>query len=198
MRIEPITRISKGDTANTLRYILPNHTGTHVDVPKHFFDEGPTLTDFAPEFWIFENPLLIDVPCDDDYLIEPEHISGAINQKADILFLTSRFERYREESRYWMRNPGLSPSLGTWIREKFLNIRAIGVDFISVTSQRHKNEGRLAHRAFLDPKGLGKAVVIIEDMSLCRIDGTLTRVIVMPLRVSGSDGGPCTVVGYME
>lgn len=198
MRIEPITRIANGDTANTSRYILPNHLGTHVDTPRHFFDEGPTLTDFTPEFWIFENPLLIDIPCNDDYLVEQDHVSMAINHKADIILLRSGFEKYREESRYWMHNPGLSPRLGAWIRETYPNIRAIGVDFISITSQRHKIEGRIAHRAFLNPKSPGKPVVIIEDMSLYSINGKLSRVLIMPLRVSGSDGGPCTVVGYLE
>ena len=31
MRIEPITQIAAGDTANTSHFVLPNHLGTHVD-----------------------------------------------------------------------------------------------------------------------------------------------------------------------
>jgi kynurenine formamidase len=71
MRIEPITRIAAGDTANTSRFVLPNHLGTHVDAPRHFFESGPALTDYPPKFWIFENPLLANVTGDDGYLIGP-------------------------------------------------------------------------------------------------------------------------------
>ena len=31
MRIQPLTQIAAGDTANTSRLILPNYLGTHVD-----------------------------------------------------------------------------------------------------------------------------------------------------------------------
>src|SRR4029450_4570675 len=38
--IEPIKRIARGDSSNVSTLHLSAHTGTHVDAPRHFFDEG--------------------------------------------------------------------------------------------------------------------------------------------------------------
>jgi len=196
MCIEPITRISAGDTANTSRYVLPNHLGTHVDAPRHFFDSGPSLTDYPAEFWVFENPLLLDVPGDDGYLIGPKDVQGEITPETDVLLLRTGYESFRGESRYWEHNPGLDPELGTWLRERFTNIRVIGVDVISVTSRHHIDDGRVAHKAFLDPNKIGEPVLPMEDMPLAHVHGRLRRVIIAPLRLWNVDGGPCTVIGF--
>ena len=72
------------------------------------------------------------------------------------------------------------------------------MDVISVTSRLHREEGREAHRALLDPERPGDPVLALEDMALQRVKGRLARVIVAPLRVRNADGGPCTVIGFTE
>lgn len=197
MRIESITRITAGDTANTSRFVFPNHLGTHVDTPRHFFDSGPTLSNYPPEFWIFENPLIVDVPSDDGYLIGPKDMADAITPETDLLLLRTGYEKFRGNSRYWEHNPGLDPELGTWLRERFANVRVIGMDFISVTSRHHRGKGRAAHRALLDPNISGSPVLPLEDMGLANVVGRLRRVIIAPLRVCVANGGPCTVIGFI-
>ena len=197
MRIEPITRIAAGDTANTSRYVLPNHLGTHVDAPRHFFDSGPSLTDYPPEFWVFENPLLVDVPGDDGYLIRPKDVEDAITPEVDLLLLRTGYEKFRGDSRYWEHNPGLDPELGTWLRVRFPNVRLIGLDVISVASRHHRDKGRVAHRALLDPNAPGMPVLPVEDMALACIFGQFERVIVSPLRIFEANGGACTVFGFI-
>ena len=197
MRIEPITRIAAGHTANTSRLILPNHLGTHVDAPRHFFDSGPSLTDYPPEFWIFETPLLIDVPGDDGYLIGPKDVERNLTLETDLLLLRTGYERYRGESRYWEHNPGLAPELGIWLRDHFPKLRVIGMDVISVTSRHHREEGRAAHRALLDPNGHNQPVLPVEDMALAKAGRRLEKVIISPLMVLQENGGLCTVFGYV-
>lgn len=197
MRIEPITRIAAGHTANTSRLILPNHLGTHVDAPRHFFDSGPSLTDYPPEFWVFENPLLVDVPGDDGYLIGPKDVEKSLTSETDLLLLKTGYERYRGESRYWEHNPGLAPELGIWLRDHFPKLRVIGMDVISVTSWHHREEGRAAHRALLDPNGRNRPVLPVEDMALAHMDEPLGKVIIGPLSVCELDAGLCTAIGIM-
>ena len=196
MRIEQVTRIANGDTANSYRFILPNHLGTHVDAPRHFFDSGPSLIDYPPEFWIFENPLLVDVPGEDGYLIGPMDVENAITNETDILLLRTGYEKYRETDRYWEHNPGLSPDLADWLRKNFPNLRMIGMDVISVTSRHRRRTGRTAHRAFLDPDLPGNSVLLIEDMALKHINESLKRLVVAPLRVARADSGSCTVICF--
>ena len=47
--------ISKGDSANTKRVSFHNHSGTHIDFPNHFFDQGKVAQDYDASFWIFNN-----------------------------------------------------------------------------------------------------------------------------------------------
>ena len=39
-RITPQQEVSKGASANVSLLSFGSHTGTHVDAPKHFFDDG--------------------------------------------------------------------------------------------------------------------------------------------------------------
>ncbi|MFH0882964.1 MAG: cyclase family protein [bacterium] len=196
LKIDRLTSIAAGDTANTVRLTLPNHLGTHVDTPYHFAEDVPTLSDFPAEFWVFDRPVLIDVPGEEGHLIEPGDVAGHIPEGTDLLLLRTGFEKYRGEEVYWARNPGIAPSLGGWLREHYPTVRALGMDVISVTSSLHRMEGREAHRGLLDPNRPGHPILAIEDMALAEVDGRLARVVVSPLRLRRGDGGPCTVIGF--
>ena len=49
---KPSSSIEHGDTANTSKWEFPNHIGTHIDFPYHFYKNGQTVDDFTPDFWI--------------------------------------------------------------------------------------------------------------------------------------------------
>src|SRR5213082_4056247 len=38
--LQPVKRIADGASSNVSRLVMGTHTGTHVDAPKHFFDDG--------------------------------------------------------------------------------------------------------------------------------------------------------------
>ena len=193
--IESKTSIDEGDTANTLSICTNTHLGTHIDMPKHFFEDGPSITDYHEKYWIFNYPQLINIPCEDGKLITPIDIKSEISIDTDLLLLRTGFEKYRKEKRYWETNPGLSPDLGIYLREKYPNIRAVGIDPISITSILHRESGRAAHRVLLDPHAPGKPIVIIEDMALSKISTKFNQVLVLPLRIRNSDGAPVTIMG---
>jgi hypothetical protein len=67
------------------------------------------------------------------------------------------------------------------------------MDLISVTSRLDRDAGRAAHRAFLDPDGLGQPIRLVEDMNLMECPMSVGTVLVSPLRLVGSDGVPVTV-----
>src|SRR5471032_2832093 len=39
--LEAIKRIARGDSSNVSTLHMSAHAGTHVDAPRHFFDEAP-------------------------------------------------------------------------------------------------------------------------------------------------------------
>ena len=195
INIKKSTSIAEGDTANSLRMSLPNHANTHVDVPYHFFNNGKKITDYDASDWIFSKPKCIDVPSNEGYMITYSDIKNEIEEKDDLLFIRTGYERFRGEKKYWERNPGLSSDLAINLRRKHPNIRALGVDLISITSFLDRKEGRVAHKEFLgghydnsDP------IVLIEDMSLEQYNTDFKQVIILPLIIQDGDGAPCTII----
>ena len=192
--IEEISEISKGATANSTKWSFStNHLGTHIDMPKHFFEKGQTLTDVPIDFWFSDNVQLIDLPCIDAKLIESEHLVENIDTETEILLIRTGYEKFRTTDKYWNDNPGLSAGLGVWLRKNRPNIKIIGFDFISLTSWKYRNEGKQAHKAFLDPHKDGHPICIIEDMALVNIKNTIHELIVAPIFIKNTNGGPVTV-----
>lgn len=183
-----------GDSCNAVRLDLHNHLGSHVDAPLHFIPDGTSVDSFLPEDWMFDQPLLVDLPLEEAVLITPEMIAPLLPATGglphDLLLIRTGFEKYRGEERFWKNGPGLSAALAPWIRANFKNLAAIGVDCISISSMQHREEGRSAHRALL-----GMGLRLFEDLALAALpQNRIKAVIALPLRFCGADGSPCTIV----
>lgn len=190
--------IKNGDTANSLVLKFSNHSSTHIDVPYHFFEDGKTLTDYEDaSFWVFCNPICIDVSGRDGYLVTYDDVKEKLKKEHDLLLIRTGFEKFRYDEKYWSKNPGLSSDLAKGLRSNYPNLRAIGVDVISITSYLHRDEGRRAHREFLGNNYKNSdPIILIEDMALEKYNSDIRKVIVMPLFISHADGSPCTVFGF--
>lgn len=194
--------MSKGDSCNTSILKLSNHSGTHVDTPKHFWEEGRSIAEYAVHELIFNSPLVIDCPKSTKEMITVKDLKSFEKElsKCDILLLRTGFWKHRNKEIYRLENPGISPEIANYIRSKFENIRCIGVDSISVSSYANREEGRETHKIFLQKgKFSGDPLLIVEDMDLSnnKLD-RLKTVIVAPLIVEGVDSSPCTVIGEMK
>lgn len=199
--ITPYSRISKGDSSNTSVFEMHNHTGTHVDAPKHFIDEGRTISDYTLEELTFTSPLLIDCNLDNTELLSPQHLEPytALLGTADCILLRTGFEIHRTKKIYSTHNPGISPEAIIWIRTKFPLIRCIGLDLISISSYQKRDLGRQAHReAFIKSKDRGEPLLLIEDMKLSGINGKIVGLYVLPLLLESLDGAPCSVLAFIE
>lgn len=198
----PYSEISKGDAVNTVVISIHNHTGTHIDAPKHFIDDGKQISEFTLDELIFTNPVMVNCLKDGAELIVPDDLKHASQmfQKNDCLLLCTGFGKYRGEERYRAYNPGIAPETILWIRKEYPNIRCIGIDSISISSFQHRNEGIEAHKAaFSIKKGLGEPLLLIEDMNLRALSNSkLKLVIVFPWQVNGIDSAPCTVLAEIE
>ena len=201
--VHPQRRISRGDSSNSDRWELSNHIGTHIDAPYHFCEEGNRISDFAADFWFFDHPHLVDLPKLTPDLIGPEldkpdSWANKIPMNCDLLLIRTGFEAQRAKEAYWSSNPGLSAELAVFLRAHRPSVRAVGMDFISTTSFKHREAGREAHRAFLNVSGAGHPILLIEDMKLSPLTGAPVTILVSPLRVDGADGAPVTVIAEIK
>jgi len=190
--------IKDGDSCNTYWIGLENHWGTHVDAPAHFFDDAFSVADYPAEYWIFKHPQVIEIPCSEGILVSIEHLEDKLDAKTDLLLIKTGFQRFRGEEKYSTGNPGVDSRVGPWLRARYKTIKAIGFDFVSISSYQNREEGRLAHKAFLDPNAAGSPILIIEDMHVGADLSKLEEVWVVPLMLQGIDSAPCTVMGVFE
>ena len=203
--IEKVKEISKGDKSNNSHIHISSHVGTHIDAPYHFCDDGRTIDEYPPEFWICKKPWVIDLIINKNELISYNSIQDQLNEipeLTDILFFRTGFENYRNSSdidKYIFYNPGISSEIGYWLRENKC-IKMIGLDFISLSSYAHRGEGRYAHQAFLCKyeikDKLFDPILIIEDMKLSNYSIELSNIVISPLRIENGDGSPVTVIAW--
>jgi len=192
--IEDVSRISDGASANSSKWTFTsNHLGTHIDMPKHLYEDGQALTDVPIGFWFSDSVQLIDVVCDRAQLLEMDHLYDKVNVQTEVLLIRTGYEKYRNTDKYWNDNPGLAAGVGKWLRENRPNIKMIGFDFISLTSWKYREHGKEAHLAFLNPDATGNPICIIEDMSLNKMTSSPKTIIISPIMIKNTNGAPVTV-----
>lgn len=187
--------IAGGDSCNTSLLSFSSHTGSHVDAPRHFIEEGHTIDFYGPSDWVFTSPLLLDVPSKPGSLIGINELPeiNCSNSEIDLLLIRTGLEKLRGQELYWKEGCGCMPELAEYLCANYPALRAIGLDTISLTSYQNRELGRKAHHAFLS-----REIRIFEDLKLGQIKraNSLTKVIALPMRIAGGDGAPCTVVGW--
>lgn len=198
LKITPIERFEKGDTADTSLVEFFNHCGTHMDLPGHKIPGGKSITDYAVDEFIFERPYMVDVELSDeeDLLIDPLEKHSEELAKCDLLLLRSNFAEYRSTDlpRYVWKTPGVAVETAEWLVRNFPNIKAVGMNFLSfeiLDASSHQSRG---HRALLS-----RDVKIIEDMNLDGLSNdTIGRTFVMPMFVEEIDSFHVTIVAEIQ
>lgn len=190
--------VSRGEAANTYKFSMENHWGTHIDAPRHFFNKGACIEDYPCGAFFFTIPEVVDIVLKPSEILCVGKWLKKINPLCDILLFKSGWSRFRNHRKYVFQNPGIHPQVAVYLRKNFHYLRAIGIDWLSVSSFEDRELGRQAHRAFLNSKDEGKPLLLVEDMRMTpRISG-LRKVILSPLMISGIDSAPCTIAGVFD
>src|SRR5690349_2418864 len=169
--LEPIKRIARGDSSNVSTLHMSAHSGTHVDAPRHFFDDGPGAEALALEM-----------------LIGRARVIEVTTRKAITADDLSRFD-FSEDVRVLIKTSNSrlwgSPEFHTdfvGVAEsgaKFLvehGIKVVGVDYLTV--EEFRKPGAPAHHALL-----GAGTIIIEGLNLRDVDPGHYDMYCLPLRV---------------
>jgi len=199
--ISNIKSIDKGDSSNLYEIKVCNHSGTHVDAPLHFVKDGRPLSDYSLDELTFQKPLLIEIPKKAGEWIEKEDIEKLELTEIDCLLFKTGFGKHRSDNIYRLNNPGISPEAILFLREKYKSIRCLGIDSISITGFQDRPRGRTAHKvAFEEKKGLGKPLLLIEDMNFSVINTTKTikKIILVPWLIKNIDSAPCAVLAEVS
>jgi len=181
--LQPIKRVAAGASSNVSRLVLGTHTGTHVDAPRHFFDDGAGV-DALPLDLLIGRARVIDLPHRGG--ITAEHLAAAgLREDLRVLLRTPN-------SALWNTSDGFHTDY-TYVTEdaaKFLvaqGVKVVGVDYLSV--EQFKKPGAPAHHVLL-----GNGVIIIEGLNLSDAEPGAYEMYCLPLRIANADGAPARVV----
>ena len=180
--LEPIKRVSRGDSSNVSTLHMSAHTGTHVDAPRHFFDAGAG-TEALPLELLVGRARVVEIESRTGIAAEDLAPLG-LSDDIRVLIKT-------HNSRLW-GSPifhedyvGVTESGARHLVEH--GIKVVGVDYLSV--EMFRTPGAPAHHVLL-----GAGTIVIEGLNLRDVDPGIYEMLCLPLRVVGCDGAPARVV----
>lgn len=183
--IERISDMSSGDVSNLSIVSMSTHTGTHVDPPIHFVQDGATIDELPLERLVGE-ALVVDVR--GIGTIGARELE-ALELPADVerlLFLTDWSARWAEPSPAFPKSvTGLSVEGARWLIAR--GVLLVGTDFISIESADDATFP--VHRALL-----GANIAIVEGLDLREAPPGRYVLWCLPLKIHAGDGGPARVV----
>jgi len=184
IRITQIKCLDKGDPYNLSRLDFNLHTGTHVDAPIHFLQNGTTV-----------EKLPLDVlvgPCYVAHLPDTADITSDILTDLNLPPGIERLLLRTRNSELWATKTAefrkdfvaLTHDAARWIVDK--GIWLIGVDYLSV--QRYHDDTQ-THQILL-----GADVIALEGLDLTGIKPGFYELICLPLKLVGAEGAPARAV----
>jgi arylformamidase len=196
------THMSRGDPATHSLVTIFTHFGSHLDAPSHWNPVGPDVCDLGLEYYIYEKPLIIDIPKTELELIEPSDLLpfAAEIAERDLILIRTGWSSVRIENprRYAERGPAIGSEAARYLVGNFPELRAIGIDCISIGCPSRMQEAIASHEILAGKYEDGGGLVNIEDIHLEVEASRLWRVFALPLFMKGLEGSPCTVVAQLR
>lgn len=166
---ESILEVKKGDICNLTYLKMCAHNGTHMDAPRHFFDEGKAV-DELPLEQVMGACCVLEYSGELDGDTARSMIAGKGSRllwKGSVIFTMESAKAFAEA----------------------------GVELIGVESQTVGPEDNPAevHRVLL-----GADMAILEGLCLDGVEAGEYFLCAQPLKLAGIDGAPCRAVLIQE
>jgi arylformamidase len=179
--LEAVKRIARGESSNVSTLHMSAHGGTHVDAPRHFFDEGSGT-----------EALALELLCGRARVVEVTSRSVTADDLAPLdlsedvrVLIKTHNSRLWSDPAFHTDYVGVSESAAKYLVDH--GVKVVGVDYLSV--EPYKTPGAPTHHLLL-----GAGVIVIEGLNLRDVDPGVYEMFCLPLRLVGSDGAPARVV----
>jgi arylformamidase len=184
IHLERVAKIENGSNANVSRMDMGVHTGTHVDAPYHFLQDGKTIEHLNLSLLTGRAYVL--------HLPEADVITASVMDSAQIPPRTRRVLFKTRNSDFWARNEpefqtdfvGISEDGADYLVKR--GVKLVGVDYLSVAPYK---QSRPTHEKLLQA-----GVVIVEGLDLSKVSQGRYTLYCLPLKLAGSDGAPARAI----
>jgi arylformamidase len=186
----PLRRMPQ-DPFNVTEIRMVAHAGTHVDSPRHYYDDGPAFEEIPLER-LYGPGVVWRLPQEPDAVIEVQHLERARPrlEPGDILALDTGWAGKFGTALY-ERHPSLSGIAAEWLVAQ--RIKLLAVDFATPDLVYHRRKPGFdwpVHRALLS-----NGILVCEHLrGHAALAGRRAEFIFAALNVTACDGAPARVM----
>lgn len=184
VEVSEYKEISKGASSNTSLLKLGSHAGTHIDAPRHFFDDRTTVDTMPADAMIGPARVIEIKNC--SVVCVQELSSKNIRSGQSILFRTRN-----SKSKWWQKGFCKDFVFLTLEAAEYLifrGVKLVGIDCLSVGGYGQP-DARAVHKALL-----ARGIWIVEGLNLTRVRSGRYDMLCLPLRVYQGDAAPARVL----
>ena len=184
--LQRVSKIEEGSVANVSRLEMGVHTGTHVDAPYHFLENGGTVDELSLKVLI-GRAYVLHVPDGVDT------VTAELLSRADIPPRTRRVLIRTRNSKLWAARDNhhfhedyvaLDGGAADLLVKR--GVKLVGVDYLSVAPFTDVVPTHLSL--------LRAGVVIVEGLDLSKVSQGRYNFFCLPLKLAGADGAPARAI----
>ena len=184
VNMQRIRSITSGDSSNVTKISMSCHTGTHVDAPDHFMNNGKTVESLSLDLLV-GRAYVLNLP-------DVNLITASVLMDAEIpprtrrlLFKTRNSDNWANGNKQFQTDfVGLSVDAAELLVDR--NVKLVGIDYLSIAPYK---QGKPVHTILLDA-----GVVVIEGLDLSRVSQGRYTLHCLPLKLGGAEGAPTRAI----
>jgi arylformamidase len=183
--LERVKKIENGDSDNLSQLKMGVHTGTHIDAPYHFVQDGIKVDELSLDTLI--GPCqVIEVGDEVDLITADVIFKAKISSNIPrIIFKTRNSKHWLGENYEFDRNfVGISEEGATSLVK--LGMKLVGLDYLSVAPF---NLSKPVHDIFLQA-----GLILLEGADLSKILAGIFTLVCLPVKLGATEGAPARAV----
>ncbi|MGH2493176.1 MAG: cyclase family protein [Ktedonobacteraceae bacterium] len=178
-----VKAIDKGDVCNVSKISMGVHSGTHMDAPLHFLQDGKSI-DTMPLSATIGRVRVIEIQDTESIkATELEHYRIQMGER--LLFKTINSTHYWQTDAFEKNFVFISQEAAEYLAR--LRVQTVGVDYLSVGG--FFTDGPETHYALL-----GAGIWIIEGLNLAPVAAGEYELICLPVKLTGCEGAPARAI----
>jgi len=180
-----VNSIDEGDEANVTAIHMSAHTGTHIDAPRHFINEGIAIENLDLEILI-GNVLVVQIPNEINLIHKDNLLELRLTEWPErVLFRTRNSDlRIFEDEKFHEDFVALSLDASDYLIDQ--GVKLIGIDYLSIAPFDNPTE---THVQLLQHN-----TIVLEGLNLINIKPGIYELIALPILLSGADGAPARIL----
>ena len=185
------------ENRETRKLTIGTHCGTHIDAPRHFIPDGPTIEQIPLELLVGPARVLnftpLTLPKQEFDVEDFSRLLG--DERPERLILRFDWSDHWGTMKYYSDQPYITEEAAYWLVQRGVRVLAMDTPQIdSPDNGRNSDNDSPNHKIMLSA-----GVVFVEYCTnLRQISCTEVELIVLPLNILGSDGAPARVIAIQR